>query len=313
VSRLQPADAGRPFVIGVVSSDWHITTEPPLFRGKEPDWYAAMQRPIDRIKELMAQYNCPLFFAGDLFDKWNSSAELINWALKHLPVMYGVPGQHDLPYHDYAAIHKSAYWTMVEANRVINIAPGHCHPVADGLMVYGFPWGSEVVPVKPNDWGHNLALVHAYCWTKKASYPGAPPDKKASEWLRKTNGFRWACFGDNHKPFTLVGENTSLINCGSLMRRKSDERAHAPAVYLLWSDGEFTIKKLDTSKDVLLDEDAAVEEVGAGVQGLVDLAEVLGKLKASKIDFVAVIKESMDKLGLTKGVREKVLQACEGK
>lgn len=300
-------------MIGVVASDFHLQPTPTLFRSNEPDWYTAMQRPIDAIKELMARYKCPLFFAGDLFDKWNSSAEVINWALKHLPVMFGIPGQHDLPYHDYGDIHKSAYWTMVEAGRVINLAPGHNHPVSDSLMVYGFPWGSDLKPAPANDWGLNLALVHAYCWTKNAGYPGAPPDSKASEWLRKAHGFRWVCFGDNHKPFSIVGEKTTLINCGSFMVRKSDERGHSPRVYLLWSDGEFTVKRLDTTKDVLLDEEAAVEKITEGLAGLTELSEVLSQLKASKIDFLAAIKEAMDRMGVSRGVREKVLQACEGK
>ena len=50
----------------------------------------------------------PECLRANIYTKW---PELINWAIKHLPPMLAVPGQHDLPYHDYKELGRSAYAT----------------------------------------------------------------------------------------------------------------------------------------------------------------------------------------------------------
>src|SRR4030042_1550393 len=92
-------------VIALFCSDLHLSLTPPVFRSNEPDWLTAQQRPLDELRALQSKHQCPIFCAGDLFDKWyggpkEHACELVNWAIKHMPYMHCIPGQHDLPEHD---------------------------------------------------------------------------------------------------------------------------------------------------------------------------------------------------------------------
>ena len=72
-------------VIAILCADVHLSLNPPVWRSNEPDWFAAMKRPLDEIKELQKKnHDCPVFCAGDIFHKWDSPAELINWAIDNL-------------------------------------------------------------------------------------------------------------------------------------------------------------------------------------------------------------------------------------
>jgi hypothetical protein len=274
---------------------------------------AAMQRPVDQIKELQAKYHgVPILCGGDIFDRWKASPELINWCLKHLPTIYAVPGNHDLPNHRYDDIRKSAYWTLVEANRVIDLKPGVPHPLK-GLTVHGFPYGSPVKSIASNmiD-GFNVALIHAYVWRRGHGYTGAPEDRRVGEWERKLTNFDFALFSDNHNAFDYKGRDTWVVNMGCIMRRRRDEEKYKPRVWLIWSDGEVSEKFLDTSEDVY----AARRDEGEGKDvPQVDTAGLVESLKGlqqkTRIDFQETCKEIMRSVGVTAEVEEKVMEALQ--
>ena len=58
-------------------------------------------------------------------------------------------------------------------------------------------------------------------------------------------------FGDNHKGFLTKIGDTTIFNCGTLMRRKTDEVDYKPWVGLIHADGSVTPHYLDISKDKL--------------------------------------------------------------
>jgi hypothetical protein len=188
--------------------------------------------------------------AGDVFDDgWRPSRcppELVNFALTHLPErVYAVPGQHDLVHHRLADLRKSAFWTLAEAGRLTYLRPGE-PLVVDQLLLWGFPWGYPVRPCpKPHSLCLNVAVVHAYAWTKRTGFPGAREEKRAKAYFPKLQGYDLAVFGDNHIPFRAG----SLFNCGALYGKRTDERAYRPSVGLLYADGTVARHYLDVSKD----------------------------------------------------------------
>lgn len=310
---MRSRDSDRPFVIGIFTSDWHIDAVPPALRESEPDWWAAQQRPIDEIKAIKNRYKCPVFFAGDLFNKAKPDPETINWALKHVPEMYGIPGNHDLVHHRYEDIEKCGYWTMVQANRIIDLRPGFPHPCgwgAIGVMVHAFPYGTEVKSIASNliD-GFNVALIHAYVWKKNCGYTGAPADKRVGAWEKRLGNFSHAFYGDNHRSFLYQGENTLIGNCGCTVKRRSDELSYEPGVFLLWSDGEVSEKKLDCSLDKYTQREAPAgkERVEVDAEKLIE--SLKGLQQKTKIDFVATCREVMRSMQVGQDVEEKVLEA----
>lgn len=269
--------------VAILCSDIHLSQNPPPARAGEPDWFAAMLRPLDEIRDLAAKTGSIIICAGDVFDHWRSSPELINWAIEYLPPMFAIPGQHDLPHHNYNDIKKSAYWTLVEAGKIKELGTGitKCPP----MRMHAFPWGFPVKPLSSEQNGVlNVAVIHAYVWAKDHKYTGAPDDAHVSKFLPNLAGYDAVVFGDNHRHFHYH----QIWNNGGLMRRKSDEADYKPCVGLLQADGSVIRHYLDINEDVF--EKVRKEEEFVKVEGIKEFMEELGTLQAHGLDFKAAIR-----------------------
>lgn len=298
-------------IIAILCSDLHLSQNAPIWRSNEPDWFEAMKRPLLELRRLETEYDCPVFCAGDIFDRWNSSAELINFALTYLPRhMLAIPGQHDLPLHNIKEIDKSAFWTLVASGR-ITMVEGHILIEGKNMVLTGTPFGDTDIDDYTQDDGLlRVHLMHHYIWKGKHSYPGAPEANQITR-LRKTLEEKCVdiyVFGDNHKGF-IDRDDVTIFNCGGFMRRKSDEVDYKPRVGLLTDTGDIIIHKLDISKDKHLDVSEAKKQEEKFDMGA--LAEELKKLNAEDLDFESAIKEYLEKNKISKETKNIILKAIE--
>lgn len=301
----------------ILVSDLHLQGRSPVARSSEEDWFAAMARPLKELTELTKCYDptVAVVYAGDIFDRWNAPPEVVNFALEHMPPGYAVPGQHDLPNHNYGELKRTAYWTLVEAKLIFNLLPGEATHLSKGLVAYGFPWG---YPPKPIEEKHpaaqlNLAVVHAFIYNAKVnSYTGAPTTARASVARSSLVGFDAAAYGDNHKGFIDTNTGLTICNCGGFMRRKTDERDYRPGVGLLHGDGTVTRHYFDTSEDSFIELTKGEEQVaklldmGAFVRELANLGA------DDALEFEGVLRRFLDENKIEAGVREIVLEAVTG-
>lgn len=242
-----------------------------------------------------------IIYAGDVFHKWNSPPELINFAIDTLPRGYAIPGQHDLPYHNIEDVHKSAYWTLIKADVLKPLPHGIGKLVTDNVIAYGWPWGLPVVPVpdsfKKNDKKIHLAVIHKYIWKNSStSYPGAPEDEHIKVIGQNLAGYGAAVFGDNHIEFTgrvrhNKGEDTHVINCGGFYNSKSDEKDRVPIVGLLHSDGSISIREMNTTQDKWEEDSVSVLKDSPELEGLIDLLSTTGNEKS--FDFAEVLERQL--------------------
>ena len=293
--------------LAILCSDLHFSHVCPVARSAEPSWYDCMLEYIQQLKRLQQLEDAPIICAGDVFDRWNSPPELINFLIKHLPHMYAISGQHDQPNHNFDDINRSAYWTLVEAGVISNMT----EPTMIGgtLIAYPFPWNVEITPVKdPDPLMIHLAVVHAYIWKDGFGYPGAPEEKRAKNYREKLKGYNAAVFGDNHKGF-LIGQPGSLmvLNNGTFIRRKSDEREYEPQVGLLKQDGCIKIHKLDTTSDVWTEAYKA-EDSKTEFDSL-SFVESLKNLGGDSLDFRASLNTYLDSKNIRQEVRKYVLES----
>lgn len=303
-------------VVAILCSDIHLSHKPPIARSAEPDWYEAMRWPLDQLRDLQEKYDCPTIIAGDIFDKWDSPAELINFALNFLPMgAYAIPGQHDLPNHNLEDIERSAYWTLVAAGTIKHLDT--TTPVGD-LTLWPAPWGEDIP--EPDEQIFNLAVVHAYIWQQGYGYPGAPKDKYTSKYVPKLKGYQAAAFGDNHKGFQFVIDNDdpqngpycSVINCGTLMRRKADEMKYQPHVGVLYANGNIRPHFLHCKDDKFVDIDQALELVERSL----DITEFVGELAGlarTVVDFGEALRRFLTSNKIDSHVRKVILDAMERK
>ena len=253
---LRPSD-----ILAITVSDIHLRITTPTARREEEDWLGAQKRPLQELKELKDHLQCPILFAGDLFDQWRSSPELVNYSLENLPHMYGIPGQHDLPFHRYNDIKKSAFWTVVYNKILDNIPSGKTIMLFNKanrsqIRVHSFPWNTPIKKLKKKQEGViDVALIHEYCWIDKNKYTGADKKAELPKFKKALKNYDFAVFGDNHLGFIADCGNTKVINNGAFQRTKKDQEAYSPFVGLLMVDGSIKKYLIDTTHDKFVDYD----------------------------------------------------------
>lgn len=304
-----------PNPIAILCSDLHFSHRAPVARSAEPDWYAAMERQWLQIRAEAEEENIPVVIAGDIFDTYRSPPELVNFVIRlfrGLDVI-AIPGQHDLPNHVYADLHRSSYGTLIEAGVIENIGWGDWKTLRD-VVLFGFPWGCNILPV-PNSFEVSgrvhLAVIHKYIWTnEKNCYPGAPPEQNLAVLKKQLMGYDAAVIGDNHKGFHTQVGSCVVLNCGGFMARKSDERSYKPGFGILYSDGTIDRMHFDTSKDKWIDpgDMATLIEDPSDLTQLIEEFEQLG---AGSLDFAEVLIHTMEKNNTPDDVRLAVAKALQ--
>jgi len=306
-------------VVAIFCSDLHFSLTPPVFRSNENDWFAAMKRSLNELEKVQAKYGgVPIFCAGDIFDIWNSQPELINFLLQHLPPkFYCIPGQHDLPYHDYGSIARSAYWTLVSAGAVEHLDSPTTVTMDSfgkgkrGLCIHPFSFGQTIKPNTDDADSLHVCLAHQYVWTGGNSYLKAPPDAHVTNLGKCLKDYDIAVFGDNHISFetavhTSATSSTLLFNCGSFMRRASDQIAYRPRIGLLTSGRQFITHRMNIKRDMCL-----VKIEASGLKSNDDINEfvkALEGLDSDDLDFVEVVKQYMKTKDVSQEVRVLIMR-----
>ena len=299
-------------LIAMFVADLHLSLTQPACRA-DKDWMTVQRHYLEQLAVIAD--DVPILCAGDIFDKWNPPPELITFALKYLPSgMICVPGQHDLPNHRTEDVHRSGYGVLVEAQKIRDASRIEIQ-VGDTFVVYGFGWERKIEPIKKQyanpkaTFPLNIALIHRYCWTQDAMYPGAPNEGHVSAFAKALAGYDIAVFGDNHKHFKKsLKTGTVIYNCGGFIRRKSDERNYKPCVGLLYEDGRVESLHLDTNDRFHenVKDDATALDIGDFVKGLKCLGEQGLNFEESVKQYLAANAD------IEPGVKAKVLEALKG-
>jgi len=318
-------------IVAVFVSDLHLSHRAPIARSVEEDWYGVQARYLAQLENIAG--GLPIVCCGDIFDKWNAPPELINMALDCIPKgMWAIPGNHDLPSHDYDQIKRSAYGTLVAAKRIRNMdEPTHiaCHngDTLNRFIIHPFPHGFELAPLlrkrdekkkkkkarnlPDTDSYFHIAAVHDYIWNKgKTGFPGAPKTALIGGMGERLKGYTAAFFGDNHKGFQAKIQNCRVVNCGGFMRRNIDQKEYKPQVGFLFEDGTVGTQKLDCKTDQFIETDTVLEILNTSL----DMAEFigeLGRLGKTGLSFVESVKQFLGDHKIGKRVRDIILKAMD--
>lgn len=283
-------------LIGIVCSDLHLSHKPPIWRSAEPDWYAAMARQLEELSELQSRLDdTPIYCAGDIFDKWNSPAELINFVVENMPGMRSIAGQHDLPNHSIEEVRKSAYVTLIHTNTIWDISERD-EGMEGGWR--GFAWGQE--PTRTNKSFYGVSLIHKYVWIPGCSYPDAPEAGSAKVIAKQYDSELVVC-GDNHIPF--YDDVNNVFNCGGFYRRNKDQINHVPQVGLVYDDFKVVSYLMDVSADKFIEERESLEitHVNDNIQQFV---KELQGLDNTSVDYREAVRLFVNKQTVSKKTRE---------
>lgn len=300
-------------------ADLHFSEKPPLIRTNEEDWIRVQKNCMGQVQALKELYNVPVVIAGDIFDKWNSSAYLINHVMSWLRDIKPITicGNHDTPEHSYRQLDRSAYWTLVEAGIVEHLTPGMVKSVNEvRLFPLNFGWEREGLDkfLPGNGLIIDVAVIHSYIWTKTTGHERASVEDRYSIWAEPLRVFDVAVFGDNHIPFHLKPEGQCQVwNAGCLIRRNATEIKLRPRVGLLHSDGSMEPFYLDISQDKFLE--AVAEETSDTLTDLDEyirqFAEHLAKADVANVEFDYAVKTWMQDHPMSDEVRCIIQTALE--
>ena len=298
--------------VALACADWHVQSKAPACRSGEKDWMATQADYLLQLSRMQLSLAprrdmpLPILVPGDIFDKHNPTPELINWFVHNSPKMYAVPGNHDLPNNRLSDLCKSGFWTCCLTDRIDYVDPHQEWQIPDNpmLRLWGFPWGKEVLPCpQPHDLHLEIALVHTYLWAdRKTGYKDAPPEANLKRMAKRFAGYDVVLVGDNHVPFTAKIGNTTVVNCGSLMRRTADQKDYKPAVWVIYNDGSVEPKYLDISRDVFDDSHLQAKREANAEVG--KLADYLKGVHQETADFDEAVKRVIRDKSVKGSVRQ---------
>ena len=237
----------------VCTDDWHLRPDKPACRKESTaEWIETQLRKVNFIMKYAFEKEAIIIFAGDFSHKasdWPSwfNNEIISIFQKYPVPFYGIPGQHDLPYHDHDRINQSNFNIF---NKI-------------GFITYpfegGYSWGSQV----PYEEKANIIAIHAMIikTEKDEIFPGQLSKSEATTAQRILMQFpdtELFVTGDNHIPFHFKYDGRYLLNSGSITRQRSSEN-HKPGFYTYNTDNkEVKWITIPHRKDVILKEEESL-------------------------------------------------------
>ncbi|MDA3790527.1 MAG: metallophosphoesterase family protein [Desulfobacula sp.] len=224
----------------ILTSDWHMwepERNPPC---RTDNHSAAQLKKIKQINRIQEFYDCSILKAGDVFEYWKASPELINMCLASFPdELWSIAGQHDLPQHNMELIRKSAFDTLARA--------GALNFLGDQCSWNKYDSHPKYIEIK----GRKVAIAHMLVYKGEPPFPGctAPEVSKVFKMFPEAD---LILTGDNHKTFWARKGKQLLINPGSLTRHKADQADHKPCVFI-WNAkmNSFITVYLDIEKGVI--------------------------------------------------------------
>lgn len=185
----------------IAIADLHFRADVPKCRTESPDEWLAFQCDVLRTALTAAQKRkSALYIAGDIFHTPAVPYMVRNafvdtcWEFPDVSV-HTIAGNHDLPYHNYALLHKSAYGSIHAANI-------HELPLRQGL-----PYGIDTDEYENTLFMHALILqVH------DARIPNC---RTAVEVLKAYPRASLIICGDVHTPYIAEHEGRTLIMLGN--------------------------------------------------------------------------------------------------
>ena len=213
----------------ILCSDLHIRDTVP--RCREDDYFYTQIRKLNGLVDLQkikdfGQF-CPIFCAGDLFDKAKSSNYLVREVVECFKNAYilSIPGQHDLPNHNIENFNKSSFGLLSE--------------------IY-----NETFPRVPVGTMHEMeykkrkvGLIHTFVQKPRDRQDKEIGGYSAKNLLKKYSKLDLILTGDNHKTFVVKHEGRLLVNPGSMMRMTAAQIDHKPCVFL-WYAKTNTVEKI---------------------------------------------------------------------
>ena len=205
----------------MITGDWHITLECPVRR--MDNYWEALTGKLLWIAETFQEEKCSAIVQpGDFFDSFRANDYLKSFVIdlfRDIKILT-VFGQHDLKYHNVNVANTPlSLLGTVGTVKILNHKPH----VLGNTAFFGASWNE---PIPKNGEPPNVLVMHRMVIDTEKLWPG----QTGFLWAEELNHIKFdlVITGDNHQSF----RRDKVINCGSLMRSRIDQKDHRPCVWI---------------------------------------------------------------------------------
>lgn len=213
----------------LLTADWHIRGDRPRCRIDE-DWIESQRQDIQAVVDIARREKVDeAWVLGDLFHQPRAATEAVNMVLVGLkdlrdvcPV-YILPGNHDLPYHDYGNLEQSSLGIVLKSFPELQTRED-----PRGLTLAAAPFGLDPVDPRTDVWA-----THQLVFENDATKPPMAPGKIAQDLLDEAPGVQVVVTGDYHRGYVYTGaDGRRVITPGCLNIQAADMDDYKPHVYI---------------------------------------------------------------------------------
>ena len=213
----------------LLTADWHIRGDRPRCRIDE-DWIESQRQDIQAVVDIARREKVDeTWVLGDLFHQPRAATEAVNMVLVGLkdlreacPV-YILPGNHDLPYHDYGNLEQSSLGIVLKSFPELRT-----RQEPSGLILAAAPFGLDPVDPHADVWA-----THQLTFESAETKPPMAGGKIAQDLLDEAPGVQVVVTGDYHRGYVYTGaDGRRVITPGCLNIQAADMDDYKPRVYI---------------------------------------------------------------------------------
>lgn len=213
----------------LLTADWHIRGDRPRCR-IDDDWIESQRQDIQAVVDIARREKVDeAWVLGDLFHQPRAATEAVNMvlvclkSLREVCPVYILPGNHDLPYHDYGNLEQSSLGIVLKSFPELRT-----REEPRGLTLAAAPFGLD--PVDPHS---DVWATHQLTFENDETKPPMAGGKIAQDLLDEAPNVRVVVTGDYHRGYVYTGaDGRRVITPGCLNIQAADMDDYKPRVYI---------------------------------------------------------------------------------
>lgn len=213
----------------LLTADWHIRGDRPRCRIDE-DWIESQRQDIQAVLDIARREKVDeAWVLGDLFHQPRAATEAVNMVLvglkdlREVCPVYILPGNHDLPYHDYGNLEQSSLGIVLKSFPELRT-----REEPRGLTIAAAPFGLDPVDPHADVWA-----THQLTFENDETKPPMAGGKIAQDLLDEAPGVHIVVTGDYHRGYVYTGaDGRRVITPGCLNIQAADMVDYKPRVYI---------------------------------------------------------------------------------
>ena len=290
----------------LLTADWHIRGDRPRCRIDE-DWIESQRQDIQAVVDIARREKVDeTWVLGDLFHQPRAATEAVNMVLvglkdlREVCPVYILPGNHDLPYHDYGNLEQSSLGIVLKSFPELQT-----REEPSGLMLAAAPFGLDPVDPHADVWA-----THQLTFESADTKPPMAGGKIAQDLLDEAPNVHVVVTGDYHRGYVYTGaDGRRVITPGCLNIQAADMDDYRPRVYI-WdtATAQVTPHYLPlNSAAVVTDYLAAEKERDERMDRCLEVATAAASVTLSFTDNLKAAAEEPETAPGVKGIINEVL------